>query len=212
MTRKHWIPNPSSPAGLMPAELVTDRALRYRANANPPEGPEICHYCGADGRVEVEHIDGREENSAPDNLAWACRPCNTRKGAFFAAEDIGRRTRQYNPRKPARSLREYVAAVAGLMGEGSRRQAPARAIATVQATRPKTRARFAAELRRKVNPTVPTFSQYAWAVSQGTGGRNSSGEHDEAGAVIHATPKAKRREYARRLASSRRQRRDVVPF
>jgi hypothetical protein len=53
---------------------------------------------------------------------------------------------------------------------------------------------------------VPTFAQYAWAVSQG--GPNghhweTGGAHDEAGAVIHATPKSKRIEYARRIAESK---------
>lgn len=59
------------------------------------------------------------------------------------------------------------------------------------------------------NPgTVPTFDQYAWAVSSGEreyypgSTRHKSGAHDEAGAVIHATPKHKRIEYAKRIARS----------
>jgi hypothetical protein len=58
--------------------------------------------------------------------------------------------------------------------------------------------------------TVPTFGQYAWAVSQGgpRGHRLDTGSaHDEAGAVIHATPKHKRIEYARRIAEGQRARR-----
>jgi len=44
--------------------MVTDRALRYRAQANPPPGPEVCAYCGAaGGRLDIEHLDGHEENS-----------------------------------------------------------------------------------------------------------------------------------------------------
>jgi hypothetical protein len=43
---------------------------------------------------------------------------------------------------------------------------------------------------------VPTFEQYMWAVSNHT--RTA---HDEGGAVIHATPKHKRIEYARRIVS-----------
>jgi hypothetical protein len=48
------------------------------------------------------------------------------------------------------------------------------------------------------NPSsgVPTFEQYMWAVSN-----HSRGEHDAGGAVIHATPKHKRIEYARRIVS-----------
>jgi hypothetical protein len=46
------------------------------------------------------------------------------------------------------------------------------------------------------NPSsgVPTFEQYKWAVSNHT-----RKEHDEGGAIIHATPKHKRIEYARRM-------------
>jgi hypothetical protein len=60
---------------------------------------------------------------------------------------------------------------------------------------------------KQYNPArggVPTFAQYSWAVSQGgPGGRNNSGVHDEAGAIIHATPKSKRIDYARRIAEGR---------
>ena len=57
---------------------------------------------------------------------------------------------------------------------------------------------------RQYNPAkgaIPTFEQYAWAVSQGgPQGRNHSGAHDEAGAIIHATPKYKRIEYAKQIS------------
>jgi hypothetical protein len=43
---------------------------------------------------------------------------------------------------------------------------------------------------------VPTFEQYKWAVTH-----HIRGEHDEGGAVIHATPKHKRIEYAKRIAA-----------
>jgi len=80
---------------------------------------------------------------------------------------------------------------------------------------------------RQYNPSqgVPTFEQYAWAVRQGPGGTHkgpylgrgkwAKGPHDAAGAVIHATPKHKRIEYAERLADARRAgggSRDEVPF
>ena len=52
------------------------------------------------------------------------------------------------------------------------------------------------------NPSqgVPTFQQYMWAVSN-----HEREAHDEGGAIIHATPKHKRIEYARRIASKARQ-------
>jgi hypothetical protein len=62
---------------------------------------------------------------------------------------------------------------------------------------------------------IPTFGQYCWAVSQ----QRHSGEHGEAGAVIHATPKSKRIEYAGRIADIKRgergnpvSRRNIWPF
>jgi hypothetical protein len=62
---------------------------------------------------------------------------------------------------------------------------------------------------KQYNPSqgVPTFAQYAWAVSN-----HSRGSIDEGGAIIHATPKHKRIEYAKRIADIKRGRRDEVPF
>ena len=74
---------------------------------------------------------------------------------------------------------------------------------------------------RQYNPSsgVPTFEQYKWAVSHGArhywvkGQGWQAGEKDEYGAIIHATPRSKRVEYARRIAEEsghvarRRQRR-----
>jgi hypothetical protein len=68
------------------------------------------------------------------------------------------------------------------------------------------------------NPSsgVPSFEQYAWAVSN-----HSRGAHDEGGVVIHATPKHKRIEYASRIAGIKAERGtggrrgggdDAVPF
>jgi hypothetical protein len=56
----------------------------------------------------------------------------------------------------------------------------------------------------------PTFQQYAWAVSQQTGreyvkGRGfTEGDYGEAGAIIHATPKSLRSEYAARIAAGKK--------
>jgi hypothetical protein len=63
---------------------------------------------------------------------------------------------------------------------------------------------------RQYNPErkgVPTFEQYLWAVKH-----HSKRAHDEGGAVIHATPKHKRIEYARRIASFKASQREDVPF
>ena len=46
-----------------------------------------------------------------------------------------------------------------------------------------------------------------WAVSH-----HSRGAHDEGGVVIHATPRSKRIQYAKRIASIKGERRGEVPF
>lgn len=61
---------------------------------------------------------------------------------------------------------------------------------------------------RQYNPgSVPSFQQYAWAVAH-----HSRGAHDEGGAVIHATPRSKRIEYAKRIADLKAERTGKVPF
>ena len=62
---------------------------------------------------------------------------------------------------------------------------------------------------RQYNPSsgAPSFAQYAWAVSN-----HQRGAHDEGGAIIHATSRAKRIEYARRIAEIKRMKRGSVPF
>ena len=141
---KRYVTNPR-PGATLPA--ITDRALRYRAERNPPPGPRVCHYCGSDRFIEIEHIDGREENSNPANLIWACRSCNTQKGAYFAREGVGRKTRQYNPSGAggARTLRRWLNAVLSIHGAGGT-LTPDQAIRVIQATPPAKRTEFAREL------------------------------------------------------------------
>jgi hypothetical protein len=55
---------------------------------------------------------------------------------------------------------------------------------------------------KKNTDSIPTFAQYAYAVSQ----QEHSGAHGEAGAIIHATPAAKRHEYAMEIARRKRRR------
>jgi len=135
---------------------VTDRALRYRANACPPPGPRICAFCGSERNVEVGHLDGHEENTAPENLIWTCRSCNVRCGHILRRAGLGRLTRQYNPRQPgAQSLGQYISSVRILRGDiaGDVRAATA----TVHATTPEQRSDFAREIwairRERYGPT-----------------------------------------------------------
>ena len=145
--KQQFIPNPTRPGAVHAVDLVTDRALRYRAQKNPPPGPRICHYCGSDRHVEIEHVDGREENTAPENLTFACRSCNTRKGAHFARHGIGRKTRQYNPsgRRGASGLAEWLNAVCSVQGAGGDLETD-RAIGLIQATPHARRTGYAREL------------------------------------------------------------------
>ena len=137
---------------------VTDRALRYRAQANV-KGPKRCVLCGSRDDLGVMHLDGNESHGEPKNLAWGCRSCNGLLAHAFKRIGAGRPTRQYNP----------------------------------------------------AGKSVPTFEQYLWAVKH-----HSKGAHDEGGAVIHATPKHKRIEYALRIAAFKSGRgaaaKDEVPF
>ena len=97
---------------------VTDRALRYRANACSPPGRKICVFCGSARNVEIHHLDGHEENTDPRNLTWACRSCNTQLGFVFRNVGLGRRTRQFNPlSEGAASLGQWVSAVLSMKGE-----------------------------------------------------------------------------------------------
>lgn len=152
-----YVPNPCTPAGRKPVELITDRAKRYRANQCPPPGPRQCAYCGARRNVEVEHVSGDEADASPANLTWACRSCNTKKGAAFKRAGLGKLTRQYNPSPKAsagaRSLGQWLQAVLSAKGEGSMKIQDA--VAMIRATPPARRSEFASEIwaRRKERGT-----------------------------------------------------------
>jgi hypothetical protein len=81
---------------MKPASHITDRAKRYRANSDI-EGPRVCLFCGSQKDLQVDHLDGFEENGEPENLIWLCRSCNQLKSAVYKKAGIGRRTEQYNP-------------------------------------------------------------------------------------------------------------------
>jgi hypothetical protein len=158
---------------------VTDRALRYRAQRNAPAGPRVCAYCGSDQAIDVEHIDGKEENDAPENLTYACRSCNSTKGAYFARNGFGRKTHQFNPRPaatPARGIQRYVNAVLSVTGYAGT-LTPGQAIRTLQATPQAQRVRFARGIAthkievaaREDNPEPPV--QFLWSIEPATARR-----------------------------------------
>jgi hypothetical protein len=139
------------------ARQVTDRALRNRAQACPPPGKRICAVCGSTRNIDLGHLDGHEENTAPENLIWNCRACNTRLGAVFKRLGLGRRTRQFNPAGPvgATSLGQWLTAVMSMKGESDQMTVPA-AVELIRATPPERRSDFAREIwsrRRNGKPT-----------------------------------------------------------
>ena len=219
---------------MKPAREITDRAKRYRANRNPPPGRRICNFC-ARRPVDIDHVNGNEADDSPANKIFLCRPCNTQKGVVQARNRIGVRTRQYNPWKMP-TFAQFKEGAAILLGFAPGNVAHATEL--VRQTPPEKRAEYAEKIEaanpfksdaqrrkffamaargeisaatlakfRRENPASPTFEQYLHGVKIHT-----RGAHDEGGKIIHATPKATRREYAERIADFKRQRRGVVPF
>ena len=127
---------------------ITDRALRYRANADPPEGERVCAFCGSTRNVEVGHIDGFEEHLDPENLIWTCRSCNVRLANRLKRAGMGRRTRQYNPSKGAQSMGQWVTAVESMKGD-SNAMTVKEAVELIRATPQRRRQEFAAEIWAK---------------------------------------------------------------
>lgn len=208
---------------------MTDRAKRYRAQKNAPAGKNRCTFCASKENIVVDHITGNESHGNPADLMKLCKSCNTRKGIVQARNRVGVRTRQYNPARVP-TFRQFRDAAAVLLGIAA--GDVAHATETVRATPHETRERYADKIeaanpfksdaqRRKFfamaargeisqetlkkfmrhNPTAPTFAQYARAVSI-----HQRGSHDEGGAIIHATPRATRSRYARKIASLKKQR------
>lgn len=128
---------------------ITDRALRYRANADPPPGDRICACCGSTRNVEVGHVDGREEHGEPRNLIWTCRRCNVLCANTLRRAGLGRLTHQLNPdAKGATSLGQWLTAVMSMKGESGQMSVP-EAVAMIRATPPEDRSAFAAEIWRR---------------------------------------------------------------
>lgn len=167
MKRRSSVHNPAT-GTLKPVELITDRAKRYRAQAANQQEEHVCIYCGQPGEpgqqrggLHVEHINGREDDTAPENLAYACRPCNTAKGAYFARVGFGVKTRQYNPTKTggAANVGEWIQAVGAIVPHKGAQYSGARygltssmstadAVAMIRATPPARRAEYASKLRK----------------------------------------------------------------
>ncbi len=95
---------------------LTDRAQRYRANAEPPEGPKRCFMCASKSKIMVGHLDGHESHNEPENLVWTCRSCNTLHANALKRARMGKRTAQFNPTKSggAYNVGEWAQAVGAI--------------------------------------------------------------------------------------------------
>jgi hypothetical protein len=267
-------------------------------------------FCGSTKDLQVDHLDGFEENGEAENLLMLCRSCNQLKSAVYKKAGLGRRTVQYNPgvfsslfgpretyrttggghpdfrkrlkqeradakardraeerdlrkqeleakraeraarpvqvgrykgftiyrtgstgdrvfystmdpdtwldstrevkrlidtfKNPAPSLYGWSDAVAVLRGDAD--GSPFKAARTIRSTPIARRYQYLDRMMR-ANPGVPTFAQYTWAVRHHCEGQKDKapcGAHDEGGAIIHATPPEKRREYADKIARMKR--------
>jgi len=191
--------------GRKPVSQITDRAKRYRAQQNV-KGPKKCVICGSTKNLDVMHLSGDESDGESKNLAYGCRKCNAALGAAFKKIGSKIRTRQYNPAMPIADLpdshKDYPVGTVFILPSGQMWKVMKNGFKRI------TKVRGGLKAGEKSNPSgVPTFKQYAWAVAH-----HEREAHDEGGAVIHATPKHKRVEYARRIAEIKGSRRGDVPF
>lgn len=221
---------------MKPVDQITDRAKRYRAQRNKPNGPKLCYFCASRQNIDVDHVSGDEADGK--DLIYLCRSCNTRKGIVQARNRIGQRTRQFNPERVP-TFAQWKRHAAALLGVGP--GDPVAATAAIRATPPEKRAEYARQIeaasnpfksdaqRKKLfamagrgeisratldkfirgNPAAPTFAQYAYAVSIHD---KKTHAHDEGGKIIHATPPALRHRYAQQIARTKAERRGSVPF
>jgi hypothetical protein len=138
-----------------PVRVITDRAKRYRAQApgvRPPD-PKRCDFCGSARNVGVHHVNGRENDGAPENLVWACKSCNATIANVMKRAGIGRRVEQYNPAGRGRRelLREYGAAIKVMRGEWE--GDVSKAVATIRGTPREVRSAYTARtwpIRRQI--------------------------------------------------------------
>ena len=118
---------PTIANGAQPVELITDRAKRYRANADGwPLPPKRCAYCGHGKNVGVHHVNHNEADNRKVNRVWACRSCNQILANSAIRRGEGVRTRQFNPKsrtEGAKTFGQWAAAVAAvdadMRGQGS---------------------------------------------------------------------------------------------
>lgn len=165
-----------------------------------------CIYCGAEDARDVEHINGDESDSRPENLARACRSCNVKKGQAFAAAGLGVRTMQFNPESGLRTMADYRQAVGVLLGKAA--GSIPRAVRALVNTPVNLRAYLASLLRTRENPGAETLG--AWVAAHVARREGSAAEVAAARKLIRLTPKPRRSEFNREVW--RRRKEKGVPF
>ena len=153
---------------------ISDRGYRYRANQAIPPHAKVCVFCGSRSKLMVAHLDGHEENPAPENLSWSCRSCNSAAASVLNRAGMGRLTRQYNPTKSggASSVGEWLQAVGAItphVDRGDRGLASdmsvSEAVAIIRATPHSKRSEFASKLRGGRGRANPAMRQNLWPFS-----------------------------------------------
>jgi 5-methylcytosine-specific restriction endonuclease McrA len=64
------------------------RGYRKHLDAVVARDGYFCRYCGCDNALTLDHVQPRSRGGSDDpvNLALACKPCNSSKGARTPAE------------------------------------------------------------------------------------------------------------------------------
>lgn len=198
---------------------ITDRAKRYRAQKSVAQRKRACIYCAKNpAKLDVEHINGDEGDSRPDNLALACRPCNVLKGRAFAKAGIGIRTVQSNPDRGARTAGQWQRAVDVLLGYA--RGSLLNSVALVRATPVDKRVDLARAARAfKPNPGgkgAQSLGQWVAALQRAKEAKASGRENKAVRKLIEDTPASRRSDFNRAVWRIRHERYgradEKVPF
>lgn len=161
---------------MMPARKnITDRAHRYRAQKNAPDGPRVCAYCGSRRFITVDHVDGFPDHTEPDNLQYLCKSCNTAKGVAFRDAGRGRPTNQYNPTKSggAANVGEWAQALGAIIPHKGEKYAGYRygltssmstadAVAMIRATPAAKRREYAAKINQHKRGRARAAADERW--------------------------------------------------
>ncbi len=175
------------------ARGITDRAKRYRANRCKKKA-KFCETCGSRQNLLIGHRDGNESNGRPYNLGTFCKSCNGKDAAADKKAGRGVRTRQYNPTR--KQLQNLIRVAAAEDDRGTL----TRLYIENRISRPAfdelvREGRLMGQRFRKNPGGAKTLGAYVDAAVNHT-----RGAHDAGGKVIHETPKAKRKEFAREIA------------